>query len=1115
MCLAMERQKADNHMKLTAVPKKKVVGDVSFPRSYHMKPAFLLPKKSPPLASIPTNYHEDLSDDDNDEIAGADVPQLGQKRKQKRRYFGKKKQRYSGTASHGQKESALGLSPQKIVLLNKYISMDQSPGAALANLMDDLQTTEELGRNSDEEQPEFDWEDSSQEELVFYGPQDQYQNAPFVWPEDLDNPPGIPQNPANEVDDHNNDNVINIHPNTKMRDDFKEYCRKGRKFLPKFTKAQARSVRLMATLKRRSALSTYDSIMEWHHRENGDINDRETLKHVQNTDVFISRKHLVDFLTKRYNMTGKGGKNSTVHLPNSKAKVVLTTHNAWHCIESLLTDPRINDADFNFHNNDPFAPPPPLGKIGDLHTGKAYYVAYQKFIKFPGRQVLLPITMYIDGAVTGQFANLPITALKIALGIHTRKHRDKDQAWRTLGYVGQVSKASSRGKHIFKESRHLDADFLYLSDDEGGVDQTKDVCKAQDFHVMLDRILETFVEVQKNGFFWDLRYRGKTYKDIEFVPFVIFIKCDTDEADLLCGSYKSRGAGVAQLCRYCTCPTVNSDLVLARYPRKTTPTIKQLVEAQDFEGLRLLSQQMIQNAWYKMRFHPENTAGVHGACPSEMLHALLLGIFKYLRECFFEQIGHSSQLAAEINALAQQYGLAFGRQSERDMPKCQFKQGIVKGKLMAKEFRGILLVIAAVLRSDKGRDLLRSNPNFKNTKLIQNWVLLVETVLEWEAYLNEHEMEAPHVIALSRKNRYIMYLIKKVARRSAGMGLKLMKFHVIVHMWFDIYLYGVPLEVDTGSNESGHKITKIAARLTQKNEATFDFQTCTRLDEFFLFDLASAELEEGRQMWNYYDKDADPPPREPPPHPPPFTSGETMWVYQDDKYGKDPVFSMGVGPESRQPCALEWDNDLVSFLFELQKKLAIEKLEIRGQHKREGMTFRGHPDYREKPWRDYAMIDWGEDSQLPGQIWCFVVIQSIKRGQKPIKHGDVTVGNETYAVIECLYPDERDSEKKKSDLFLPMNKQVRQFANKDVGWRRKFLLADVEAITRPLVVVPNIGGKKGVEYFVVKQRQEWVGIFKKWLDDPHINDVIGADEPVPAHHIAPQLPLHPGQYLDY
>jgi hypothetical protein len=472
-------------------------------------------------------------------------------------------------------------------------------------------------------------------------------------------------------------------------------------------------------------------------------------------------------------------------------------------------------------------------------------------------------------------------------------------------------------------------------------------------------------------------------------------------------------------------------------------------------------------------------------------------------------------LAEDINGLAQHYGEAFGRQSERDMPKCKFKQGITKGKLMAKEFRGILLVIAAVLRCDKGRELLQTSDNFKDVQRINDWSLLVERVLEWEAFLNESEMDAEHVIKLNRKNRYIMYLIKKTANRKKGMGLKLMKFHVIIHMWMDIWLYGVPTEVDTGSNESGHKITKIAAKLTQKNEATFDYQTSTRLDEFFLFDLAIAELEEGRQLWNYYIKEEDESQTEENTAKDPKTGGLQLWVYQEDKYGPDPVFSMGKGPESKEPCPLEWDLELVKFLFELQTKLDIEKLQINCQHKRGGFLFRGHPDFMEKPWRDWAMFDW-EDGELPGQIWCFVTVNSIVEGDEEVRHADVIVQNETYAVVECAYLDQRANEMKKSEIFIPINKEVKQTAQATQGWKRKFYLATVESIIKPLVVVPNIGGEAGIEYLWVLQRKEWVDKFKQWLGKNHRLDLVGKEEPVPLHHIpAIVSDKHPGTYLDF
>ena len=43
-------------------------------------------------------------------------------------------------------------------------------------------------------------------------------------------------------------------------------------------------------------------------------------------------------------------------------------------------------------------------------------------------------------------------------------------------------------------------------------------------------------------------------------------------------------------------------------------------------------------------------------------------------------------------------------------------------------------------------------------------------------------MKRSHVARLAKKHRYIMYIMLNVAKRSEGMGLKLMKFHAIIHM---------------------------------------------------------------------------------------------------------------------------------------------------------------------------------------------------------------------------------------------------------------------------------------------------------------------------------------------
>ena len=81
---------------------------------------------------------------------------------------------------------------------------------------------------------------------------------------------------------------------------------------------------------------------------------------------------------------------------------------------------------------------------------------------------------------------------------------------------------------------------------------------------------------------------------------------------------------------------------MAKYKFKTETEISKLVEAGNLAKLQLISQQCINNAWHKVTFHQANDRGTHGACPSEMLHALLLGIFKCMRDIFFDFCGDSS-----------------------------------------------------------------------------------------------------------------------------------------------------------------------------------------------------------------------------------------------------------------------------------------------------------------------------------------------------------------------------------------------------------------------------------------------------------------------------------------
>ena len=116
--------------------------------------------------------------------------------------------------------------------------------------------------------------------------------------------------------------------------------------------------------------------------------------------------------------------------------------------------------------------------------------------------------------------------------------------------------------------------------------------------------------------------------------FVPFCKVDSKEADLFCAKCAQRMT-TQQICRKCHIPLQEADDHLAKYKLKTVREIQKLVQKADLSGLKALSQTYLTNAFHKVRFSMGNDHGIHGSCPSEFLHAFLLGTFKYLRDTFF------------------------------------------------------------------------------------------------------------------------------------------------------------------------------------------------------------------------------------------------------------------------------------------------------------------------------------------------------------------------------------------------------------------------------------------------------------------------------------------------
>ena len=723
---------------------------------------------------------------------------------------------------------------------------------------------------------------------------------------------------------------------------------------------------------------------------------------------------MFDKLFERYNMANHVGLYSRITLPHSGASVKIVTNDFEWCVQSLLTDPSIQDKDYLFHDDNPFQPPPPnLDVVGDINTSQVYCNAYRKYITNPAKQVLLPVIFYIDATATMQFTDLEVTALKFTFGIFNRKARDRPQMWRIMGYVPKVVKEKAHGRRQFLNSGHVESVHLGLSmaEEEGieGVDAEDSEHKAQDLHSILAKILEPYRKMQDcGGFVWDLSYGGKYLQEIEFIPYVHMIKCDTDEADKLCGAYTSRSGKVSQLCRCCLCPNDESDNPAARIIRKTMPMIQDMIDKNDLEELQNVSQHPITNAFYPLRFGVPDEESIHGSCPFEMLHHLLLGIFKYVRDCFLEHTGKDTEAAKALFAIADQYGEQFTRQSYREMPVTKFSSGIQhKGKMTGKKYSGLLLVLAATLRSTMGSHLFGGLQKCQNkADHAKNWVRMLEILLMWEMWLKSEEISKDHIRKAKRRHQHIMWLLRIVANRQAGLQWKIVKFHAILHMADDIIRFGVPMCFDTGSDESGHKPTKTAALVTQKRKDKFDQQVCLRLNEVHALRLAHEEITTGRDLWQYKwwaedDNDSDEE----------ETPGEdgirgTTFAMHEAADGTKSMRVIGrrlVGMSSNNVPIEESFCEFVGTLADLVLPYGVH-LVVQSTMVLNNARYRGTPWYDGAIWRDWAMVNWGHHGTLPNKIWGFVDLSALPPNNAVVWGGQNPIEPGVYGIVESADP---------------------------------------------------------------------------------------------------------------
>lgn len=162
-------------------------------------------------------------------------------------------------------------------------------------------------------------------------------------------------------------------------------------------------------------------------------------------------------------------------------------------------------------------------------------------------------------------------------------------------------------------------------------------------------------------------------------------------------------------------------------------------------------------------------------------------------------------------------------------------------------------------------------------------------------------------------------------------------------------------------------------------------------------------------------------------------------------------------------------------------------------YRRDTYTFRASTQFMSKAWRDWAIIDWGEDEgYLPCHFMAFVDLSALPPDFSAIfgVSGELYAG--TFAIVEVAQPVPADELEVKSELFEFYDKEVDGFTGRFVS-HNKYYLADVEAIVGPAAVFPDIGGPVN-RYIYLKDRVKWKKIFTRWLEAPSKDDEVYSSE---------------------